>query len=54
MSNPTKEFISSYQKFLQKNKKEVKKDYKKLEKKGVIKSKKRGVLHEKKRTNFWF
>ena len=54
LNNPTRDFISSYQKILQQEKKEVKKDYKKLEKKSRIKQKQRGVSREVKKTNFWF
>ena len=54
LNNTTREFISSYQKILQKEKKEVKIDYKRVKKKLRIKEKKRGVSREVKRVNFWF
>lgn len=54
LGNPTRDFISSYQKILQKERKEVKRDFKKVAKKSIIKEKQRGVSQEVKRTNFWF
>ena len=54
LNNTTREFISSYQKILQQEKKEVKKDYKRVEKKLRVKEKKKGVVQEVKRVNFWF
>ena len=54
LNNTTREFISSYQKILQKEKREVKKNYKKIEKKLRIKEKKKGVSPEIKKVNFWF
>jgi hypothetical protein len=52
LGNPTRDFISSYQKILQKERKEVKRDFKKVAKKSIIKEKQRGVSQEVKRTNF--
>ena len=54
LNNTTRDFISQYQKILQKEKKEVKRDYKKVQKKLRIKEKKRGVSREVKKVNFWF
>lgn len=39
---------------LAKDKKEVKKNYKKVEKKSLIKEKKKGVYQEVVKANFWF
>lgn len=54
LNNTTRDFISSYQKMLAKDKKEVKKNYKKVEKKSLIKEKKKGVYQEVVKANFWF
>lgn len=54
LGNPTRDFISSFQKILQSERKEVKKDYKRLQKKSRIKQKSRGVAREVKKVNFWF
>jgi ribosomal protein S13 len=54
LNSITRDFISSYQKVLQKNRKEVKRDYRKVEKKIRNKERKKGVSQEIVRTNFWF
>ena len=54
LNNTTRDFISSYQKILQKDKKEIKKNYKKVEKKSLVKEKKKGVQQEIVKTDFWF
>ena len=54
LNNVTREFISSYQKILLQEKKEVKRDYRRVEKKSRITEKKKGVYQEVKKVNFWF
>ena len=50
----TRKFISDFQKVLQKEKKEEKKDYKRVKRIHLNKPKKRGVSREVKKVNFWF
>lgn len=54
MPSYTRNFISEYQKILQKEKKEEKKDYKRIKRLTNKKPKKRGVSQEVKKVNFWF
>ena len=54
LGNPTRAFISDYQKILQKEKKEEKKDYRRVKRKFENQPKKKGVAPEIKRVNFWF
>lgn len=54
LSNPTRTFISDYQKVLQKEKKEVKIDYKRVKRRLLNVPKKKGVYQEVKKVNFWF
>ena len=52
MPSYTRNFISEYQKILQKEKKEEKKDYKRIKRLTNKKPKKRGVSQEVKKVNF--
>lgn len=54
INNTTRNFISVFQKTLNKEKKITKKDYKKVEKKSRFIQKKRGITREIKKVNFWF
>ena len=54
LNNVTRDFISSYQKILQKDKGEVRKDFRKVEKRVRNKERKRGVSQEVVKVNFWF
>ena len=52
INNTTRNFISFFQKTLNKDKKVIKKDYKRVEKKSRFTQKKRGITRELKKVNF--